>query len=51
MHFIVTIYDWMKTVADAVFSYYILPLFQNYKNLPKMCATVKLSTSRNAYIL
>ena len=42
---------WVKTVADAVFSYYIIPLFQNYQNLPKMCAAVKLSSSRNAYIL
>ena len=30
---------------------YIISLFQNFKNLPKIYATVKPNTSRNAYIL
>ena len=30
---------------------YIIPLFQNFKNLPKIFATIKPSTSLNAYVL
>ena len=42
----------IKTVADACLKLpCIIALFQNFKNLPKLCATVKPSTSRNAYIL
>ena len=30
---------------------YIIPLFQNFKNLPTIYATIQPSTSLNAYIL
>ena len=30
---------------------YIIPLFQNFKKTTKIHATVKQSTSRNAYVL